>query len=360
MSVALDFRYLIPRRRKMLDNERLLNDVGVSPFECGSTSMPPIPKGGLLVRVACAGACFAEGQVKKRDIRPQLPGLEIAGYVQDVCSSLPNKNFTQGDKVILYPDEGVLSTGCAEYIAVSDVSNCIQIPPSIPLEVAAQLSGSALTAYCALIKAKSHVEKLREVKSCVNVMIIGAGGLGLWAVRIAQALVGPTDNGVRVYVADHSIDRLLAAQDHGCYDIIHWNEEDHEQYIVERTLDACRGGVDVIVDFVSSPRTVQRDLKVLNREGLILVGGNTLSEVSINLNVLAAKQQSIAGIPQGTFEQLQQIIDMVADNKVEPPMYHVFPACDAQQVYQDLAQCRIVGRAILSYMDSTQTLDNQH
>lgn len=41
-------------------------------------------------------------------------------------------------------------------------------------------------------------------------------------------------------------------------------------------------------------------------------------------------------------------------------MYHVFPACDAQQVYQDLAQCRIVGRAILSYMDSTQTLDNQH
>lgn len=117
-----------------------------------------------VLQVACAGACFAEGQVKKRDIRPQLPGLEIAGYVQDVCSSLPNKNFTQGDKVILYPDEGVLSTGCAEYLAVSDVSNCIQIPPSIPLEVAAQLSGSALTAYCALIKAKSHVEKLREVK----------------------------------------------------------------------------------------------------------------------------------------------------------------------------------------------------
>jgi D-arabinose 1-dehydrogenase-like Zn-dependent alcohol dehydrogenase len=96
-------------------------------------------------------------------------------------------------------------------------------------------------------------------------MLIGAGGLGLWAVKIAQALIDPTDNGVRVYVADHSIDRLLSAQDHGCYDIIHWNEEDHEQYIVERTLDACKGGVDVIVDFVSSPRTVQRDLKVLNR-----------------------------------------------------------------------------------------------
>jgi D-arabinose 1-dehydrogenase-like Zn-dependent alcohol dehydrogenase len=47
-----------------------------------------------------------------------------------------------------------------------------------------------------------------------------------------------------------------------------------------------------------------------------LVGGNTLSEVSINLNVLAAKQQSIAGIPQGTLSQLEQIIVMVADKKV--------------------------------------------
>lgn len=54
----------------------------------------------------------------------------------------------------------------------------------------------------------------------------------------------------------------------------------------------------------------------LFQEGLILVGGNTLSEVSINLNVLAAKQQSIAGIPTGTPEQLEQIVDMVADRKV--------------------------------------------
>lgn len=345
----------------MLDNERLLNDVGVSPgFEFGSSSMPPIPKGGLLVRVAYAGACFSEGQVRKKDIRPVLPGSEIAGYIQDVCTTLPNHNFTQGDKVILFPEEGDFSTGCAEYLAVNDVSKCVQIPNSIPMEVAAQLSGSALSAYCALLKAKSHVEKLREVKPCVNVMIIGAGALGLWAVRIAQALIGPNNNSIRVYVADHSIDRLLAAQEHGCHDIVFWNEEDHEQYIVERTLDACKGGVDVIVDFVSSPRTVQRDLKVLNREGLILVGGNTLSEVSINLNVLAAKQQSIAGIPQGTPEQLEQVIDAVASGKVQPPEYQVFPASEASQVYQDLAQCRIVNRAIFSFMDSTQALDNQH
>jgi hypothetical protein len=46
-SNVIHFHY-----REMLDNERLLNDVGVSPLECGSTSMPQIPKGGLLVRVS--------------------------------------------------------------------------------------------------------------------------------------------------------------------------------------------------------------------------------------------------------------------------------------------------------------------
>jgi len=52
------------------------------------------------------------------------------------------------------------------------------------------------------------------------------------------------------------------------------------------------------------------------QEGLILVGGNTMSEVSINLNVLSAKQQSIVGIPKGTPQQLQELIEAVSEKKV--------------------------------------------
>ena len=37
----------------------------------------------------------------------------------------------------------------------------------------------------------------------------------------------------------------------------------YEELLQERTLEVCEGGVDVIIDFVSSPRTVKRDLKVL-------------------------------------------------------------------------------------------------
>lgn len=41
-----------------------------------------------------------------------------------------------------------------------------------------------------------------------------------------------------------------------------------------------------------------------------------MSEVSINLNVLAAKQQSIVGIPKGSMKQLMELVDLVAEKKV--------------------------------------------
>ena len=106
--------------------------------------------------------------------------------------------------------------------------------------------------------------------ACVNVLVVGGGALGLWTLKLSQYLMGRDCSNVRVMVADNNIERLMVAQDHGCSDIIFWNEEDHEQYIVERTLDACRGGVDVIIDFVGSHRTMQRSLKVLNRVSISL------------------------------------------------------------------------------------------
>lgn len=330
-----------------------------SPIEASTSMvMPSIPKGGVLVRVQCLGACSPEGQIKRKDLHPILPGIEVAGVVQDVCPSIPNRNFSTGDRVILYLDEDFAETGYQEYIAVDDVDKCLQIPDCIPIEVAAMLPGSALSAYSAVMKAKLHIQKLQEVKSGINVLVVGAGGMGLWAVQLANYMLSQfSQTNIKLFVSDNSIDKLLTALDHNCYDVIHWNEEDHEQYIVERTLESCKGGVDVVIDFVSSPRTVHRTLRVLNREGLILVGGNTMSEVCINLNALAAKQQSIVGVPKGTLKQLLELVDLVAEQKVKPPVFSIHDITDANQVFEDLYQSRITGRAILK-INHSQTVDN--
>lgn len=324
-----------------------------------SMPIPETPRNGVTVKIAYTGACYDENRTRRR-FTPQFPGNEVSGTIHAIGTDLPNCNFTVGDKVLIVPDEDSTNTGYAEFIPVEDSDRVVQIPNNVPLEVAAMLPGGALTAYAAVTCAKPHVEKLRKVKSCVNVLIVGAGGNGLWTVQLAKYLMGRQCNNVRVFMADNSIDRLLTAQDHGCFDIIHWNEEDHEQYIQERTLDSCRGGVDVIIDYVGSHRSMQRSLKVLNREGLILVGGNSTCETSISLNALAAKQQSIVGIPRGNLNQLMDLLKAVGDKQLEVPQFKVFPVEDANQVFEDLTECRLTGRAVFKFgsQSSAHVVDN--
>ncbi|BFZ15706.1 hypothetical protein BsWGS_18745 [Bradybaena similaris] len=324
-----------------------------------SMPIPDTPHSGVTIKVSYIGACFDERQTRRK-FTPKFPGSEVAGIIHDVGNNLPNSNYMPGDRVIIVPDEATIGSGYSEYIPIEDPSNVIQVPQNVPLEVAAMLPGGALMAFAAASCARNHVERLQKVKSCVNVLIVGAGGLGLWTIKLAKYLLGDDCSSVRIFVADNSIDKLLLAQDHGCYDIIHWNEEDHEQYIHERTLDACRGGVDVIIDYVGSHRSMQRSLTVLNREGVILVGGNSTSDTNISLNALAAKQQSIVGIPQGNINQLIELLNAVADNKLEVPQYKVVPVEDANQVFEDLTECRLTGKVVFKFgtQSSQHVVDN--
>lgn len=107
----------------------------------------------------------------------------------------------------------------------------------------------------------------------------------------------------------------------------------HEGYITERTLNACEGGVHMIIDFVSSARTIKRCLKVLAKvswvviaislpivyllqEGVLVVGGNSKFEVTFNLNTLAQRNQSVLGVSKGSKEQLQELVNFCAEGKV--------------------------------------------
>ena len=126
--------------------------------------IPETPMNGLLVKVEYAGACLAEGSSRRKQMTPQFPGNEIAGTIHAIGNSLPNCNYTVGDRVLIVPEEGTTNTGYTEYIPINDSSRVIQIPNSVPLEVAAMLPGGALSAYAAVNAAKPHVERLRKVK----------------------------------------------------------------------------------------------------------------------------------------------------------------------------------------------------
>ena len=91
-------------------------------------------------------------------------GVEVAGTIHEISNSLPNCNFTEGDNVIIYPTEDMVLAGYQEYVAIEDAENVLQVPKNLPLEVAAMLPGSALSAYNAVLQAIPHVKKLQQVK----------------------------------------------------------------------------------------------------------------------------------------------------------------------------------------------------
>jgi len=45
----------------------------------------------------------------------------------------------------------------------------------------------------------------------------------------------------------------------------------HEEYIEMRIKNVCKGGVDAVIDFVSSARTVSRATKVLKEAWILYI-----------------------------------------------------------------------------------------
>lgn len=180
------------------------------------------PPCGARIKIVCAGACY-----RRRDRsasitsmssvssdlsdycptnapQPQsspahagiregsfFPGYEVAGVIESLGSEINENNnmgLKIGQRVIVYPFEEA-PAGYAELMAVPDLKYVVPIPDSLPITVAAMLPTGALLAMNAVLKAHEIVKEMlknkgEEDKKC-KILIVGTGGLALWAVRLA-------------------------------------------------------------------------------------------------------------------------------------------------------------------------------
>lgn len=175
--------------------------------------IPDVPPVGARIKVVCAGACYrmrrspsmssisSISSITSTEINDTsspahhgvrdgalFPGYEVAGIVDDLGADLsPNCGFQVGQRVVLYPYDGI-PHGYAEYIVVPDLKYLVPIPENLSLSVAAMLPTGALLAKNAVFTAQEYVQKLLqenpEQENC-KILIVGTGGLALWAMRIA-------------------------------------------------------------------------------------------------------------------------------------------------------------------------------
>lgn len=132
--------------------------------------------------------------------------------------------------------------------------------------------------------------------------------------------------------------------------VVQWNEDLYEKQLIERTMDACQGQVDVVIDFGTTSRSLHRSIQCLSKGGVVFVIKEVADRLLPKFSRRAEeRQQSIKSVEPGTLEQLRELVQLVASNEIEPPPHTVYPAEEALDVVHKLCHSMIQGRAILRF-----------
>jgi alcohol dehydrogenase, propanol-preferring len=334
----------------------------------------PKPEGNqVLVRVAATGVCHSdlhlwEGgyagpkgvlmKVEDRGVKfPLIPGHEISGTIDEVGNSV--NNFNIGDKVLVYPwlGEGTCPAcisgeqnlcdnprtlgiyqngGYAQYVLIPDSKFLIRLD-HLEFDSASSLACSGLTAYNAVKKAKPT----HGLEDSHNIVIVGAGGLGLMAVQVAKAIYKS-----RITVIDVNDQKLAEAKKLGADNIINTKEK---QDVVKEIKDLTNdSGTDVVIDFVNNNITSVNSFNMLRKRGKLIMVGLFGGSMELNLPMIPLRGYTLTGAYTGTFQDLTELVELASNGKVRTVLDRRFSLDEVNEALHDLKNGKIIGRAIIT------------
>ncbi|WP_280417080.1 NAD(P)-dependent alcohol dehydrogenase [Nocardia carnea] len=281
----------------------------------------------VLIDIAYAGICHSDIHTARNEWGgagyPCVPGHEIAGTVAAVGSAVSRHQV--GDRVgvgcmvdscgvcepCLQEEEqyclrGAVMTynsrvpeevqpgghtlgGYATQIVVTE-NFVLGIPEGIDLSVAAPLLCAGITVYSPLRHWGAGPGK--------RVAVIGMGGLGHMAVKIAAAL------GAEVTVLSHSLSKQEDGKRFGAQ---HYYATSDKQ--IFRDL---RSHFDLIINTVSADLPINDYMKLLRLDGTLVVLGLPEQSLTVQPKVLAGRRRSLAGSMIGGIAQTQEMLNFCA------------------------------------------------
>ncbi len=241
--------------------------------------VPACPEGGILVDVRAVGVCRSDWHAWQGHDPVPLPmigGHEFAGVVRESrvrrcrpgdrvtvpfaigCGLATCAQCAEGDPHVC-PDQhqpGFTYDGAfAEVVAVPAAdTNVVALPESLGFVAAAALGCRFATAY----RAVKHQGRLTAGE---RVVVLGAGGVGLSAVRIAVAL------GAHVVCVDTSAAALAMATASGAVAAIQMDAQRSAGDLASVLLDTTDGGAHLSIDAVGSPALLEAGLLALRPRG---------------------------------------------------------------------------------------------
>ncbi|GAA3297425.1 NAD(P)-dependent alcohol dehydrogenase [Streptomyces cinereospinus] len=294
-----------------------------APLERTTIERREVGEFDVLIDIKYAGICHSDIHQAREGwgeaIFPMVPGHEIAGIVAEVGSGVTG--FAVGDRVGVgcmvdscrecdnckagleqYCTQGAVMTyngvggdgeptygGYSQKIVV-DENYVVGIPEGIGLDEAAPLLCAGITTYSPLKHWNAGPGK--------KVAVLGLGGLGHMAVKIAHAL------GAEVTVLSQSLRkkddglRLGAAHYYATSD--------------PKTFEELAGTFDLIVSTVSASLDFGAYLALLKTDGALVNVGAPEEPVSLNLFSVINGRKTLAGSNIGGIRETQEMLDFCA------------------------------------------------
>jgi D-arabinose 1-dehydrogenase-like Zn-dependent alcohol dehydrogenase len=198
--------------------------------------------------------------------------------------------------------------------------------------------GLAATYMCSGLTAYGAMSKIPALGPKDDVLVIGAGGVGMMGVQFAKLLFGKGP-----LVADIDESRLQAAMGAGAKAAYNTKDPAAAKQLVADT----EGGAFAIVDFVGSEATFAFAQAALRRGGRIIIVGLFGGGMSMPLPMFPMRAISIGGSYVGSLAETQEMMQMVRDGQIDPIPVKTRKLEAANEVLDDLRQGKVIGRVVL-------------
>ncbi len=303
----------------------------------------PGPK-DVLIEIAYAGICHSDIHTVRGQWGPQryplTVGHEIAGTVAEIGSGVTR--YQVGDRVGVgcmvnscrecdncragqeqyclngnvgtyasLDRDGTITQGGYSTHVVVDEDFVLRLPESIPFDRAAPLLCAGITTYSPL--------RHWGVGPGTRVAVVGLGGLGHMAVKIAHAL------GAEVTVLSQSLrkkdDGLAMGADH------YYATSD------PGTFEQLRNGFDLILNTVSAPLDLDTYLGMLALDATMVNVGAPPEPLPLHVFSLFGNRRSVAGSSIGGIRETQEMLDFCAEHGIAPET-ELIPASAINEAYE--------------------------
>ena len=327
-----------------------------SPLKLEEVDIPRIGPGEALVKIKACGLCHTDLSLIEGNARnlPHSLGHEGAGDVVEVGEGVTNikvgdrvcisLRFVCGDCLYCRTGRDNFCANIAGHLgfsvdgAYADYTKAparaiFKLPPNVGYEEGGIMADCVATIYRAVVRKG-------EVKPTDNVMVQGAGGLGLSAVLISKLV------GARVIAVDIIDKKLDFAKKLGADEVINASKENVPDAVKRLTGGM---GADRVIDLVGTGNAVLTSLDSLAPFGRLVQVGYTTESFTARVRQLMGMEASTVSNVANTRQDLVDTLDLAGSGRlrIKPIITDEFELLQVNEAIEKLRKHEILGRAVI-------------